>query len=465
MKNYILLNQKTFVMKDQKDFANLSGDYNPIHLDHIEARKSIVGHIIVHGINTFLWAIECLVEKEKVTYSNFKINFLHPIALRHTVELYWNKAAKELKIKDKKGLVYCSIKLLGERKSFKSIPIQVSKTIFKKPLKLSPQDLLSKNILIRFNNGNKRFLKSLYPYLYNKLGIDIVFEIAGLSSVVGMNVPGLKSLFLGLDLEIRKKNIEQKVKILKQNNLGMMSLQYNGKNIASKIQACFRPDSIQAVSCINIKKKIKSKFNFKGKKVLVIGGSRGIGAVVAKIVSIYGAKVILTYYKGLKEAKIVDKDIKSFGGSSIIKRLDITSNKSIEQLKGFFDQIYYFPTPKIIKNTSSIYDKNLKNKYLLYYVDGFRKIIKQFYKNNKKTKIMYPSTSFIDNRNYGFSEYVDAKIKGELVALEFISKNSLKIYMPRVPPVLTDQNLSLMPKKYDDIVLVANDLISLMIDT
>ena len=39
-------------------FSKISGDYNPIHLDEVFARKSIPGQIVVHGVNTLLWALE-----------------------------------------------------------------------------------------------------------------------------------------------------------------------------------------------------------------------------------------------------------------------------------------------------------------------------------------------------------------------------------------------------------------------
>ena len=49
-----------FTLDDQKRFAKLSGDYNPIHISEKISRKLITGECIVHGINLFLVGLENL---------------------------------------------------------------------------------------------------------------------------------------------------------------------------------------------------------------------------------------------------------------------------------------------------------------------------------------------------------------------------------------------------------------------
>ena len=66
MKNNII-GKKQFTKKNQKNFANMSCDYNPIHVDPLTARRLIPGRCIVHGINILLTGLNFLFEK--------KINF------------------------------------------------------------------------------------------------------------------------------------------------------------------------------------------------------------------------------------------------------------------------------------------------------------------------------------------------------------------------------------------------------
>ena len=49
--------KRYFNLDDQIAFAEISGDYNPIHLDDLIARRSIFGETIVHGMHLILWVL------------------------------------------------------------------------------------------------------------------------------------------------------------------------------------------------------------------------------------------------------------------------------------------------------------------------------------------------------------------------------------------------------------------------
>jgi hypothetical protein len=54
------LAQREFTLSDQKQFASVSGDHNPIHLDALQARRTQAGEPVVHGIHLLLWALDSL---------------------------------------------------------------------------------------------------------------------------------------------------------------------------------------------------------------------------------------------------------------------------------------------------------------------------------------------------------------------------------------------------------------------
>jgi acyl dehydratase len=41
----------------QEQFARLSGDRNPMHMDAVAARRTQAGKPVVHGVHTLLWAL------------------------------------------------------------------------------------------------------------------------------------------------------------------------------------------------------------------------------------------------------------------------------------------------------------------------------------------------------------------------------------------------------------------------
>ena len=51
---------KTFTMADQSFFAELSGDFNPIHLDPLAARRTRAGDTVVHGVHMLAWSLDRL---------------------------------------------------------------------------------------------------------------------------------------------------------------------------------------------------------------------------------------------------------------------------------------------------------------------------------------------------------------------------------------------------------------------
>jgi len=67
-----------------------------------------------------------------------------------------------------------------------------------------------------------------------------------------------------------------------------------------------------------------------GKIALVTGGSRGIGAAIARRLAGNGAKVAITYTRGAEAAASVAKSIERTGGNAISNQADATNAAAVE---------------------------------------------------------------------------------------------------------------------------------------
>ena len=104
------IGNRHFTYFNQSQFAQFSGDFNPIHLDQIEARKTIAGQSIVHGVHSFLWMLECLIQREESVFANYDIRFANQLNLEQEVSAFWDRESKKLKLFGKNDLIHVSMR-------------------------------------------------------------------------------------------------------------------------------------------------------------------------------------------------------------------------------------------------------------------------------------------------------------------------------------------------------------------
>ena len=81
--------QRSFSQEDQIAFAKLSGDYNPVHLDALKARRTCFGQLVIHGIHLLLWALDNLVSEksDSLKLISLKVSFNRFIVPHYTDEM------------------------------------------------------------------------------------------------------------------------------------------------------------------------------------------------------------------------------------------------------------------------------------------------------------------------------------------------------------------------------------------
>jgi NAD(P)-dependent dehydrogenase (short-subunit alcohol dehydrogenase family) len=222
-----------------------------------------------------------------------------------------------------------------------------------------------------------------------------------------------------------------------------------GSGLAGEIRAFFRPAPQEQITCAGAKELVAAN-EFAGQRAVIVGGSRGLGEVAAKLLAAGGAEVRITYHQGGTDAERIVQEIASAGGLAGCSQLDVLSASEPDTtaaLREFSpNALYYFATPFIFAGSKSGFSDKLFQRFCGYYVSGFLNVLNSL-KSTGVRKIFHPSSTAVEELPPDMMEYAAAKMAAETVCstLEKNKQTRLIIYKPRLPRLNTDQTVSLVP--------------------
>jgi len=469
---FILMNGKSisanriFSMKDQESFSHISVDFNPIHTDPEVARRLLFGEVVVHGVHSLLWAIDCILSKfPNLVMREIDALFLKPIFLNQKIKLYCKpnnsgniRAIISLKNEELSIFKFSFDSLQESENSNNTIPN--SSPLTKICKNMSANDISnSEGIIDLFlsKNSEKLFPNICKHSIPSKLAI-----LLATSRLVGMECPGLNSLFTRLKVSFSQSQKGQSFvyNVQKYNKrFGLLQMHLESDDFTGKIETFLRPP-ISKPPDMDLIQELVNPEEFKDKYVLIVGGSRGLGEIAAKTIAAGGGKTFLTYNQGIGDIKRVVNEIKKRGHETKYCKFDILDNDyKLPDEK--ITEIYYFASPRIRSGKSEEFDKSLFEYYNSYFCDNARFLFVRVRKKYEGfLRFIYPSTIFIDEKPKEFAEYIKAKEEGELMAKELnVDLPNIEINCPRLPRLNTDQNQSLTPVESENPIPVIISII------
>lgn len=445
MFNYVINDQR------QLNFAKLSNDFNPIHVDSLYAWRSMFGKQLVHGIHQVLICLEDLAKNinDKIFISKISAKFEYPAGVNEIISIdniKFSETYSEYVIKNERGLTLTILKVNYKKKSFNDVNFKLI------DYSMSPLEPInfSKENLVEPLYYDKTFLKELFTDLSCYVSPVNLAVLLASTRIVGMKYPGLNSIYNDFTFEFNENaklsnSIHYSVSD-KHITLNMLNIKFDDTFVSGQIKAFIRPvaPKYKTLKELNGLLPVNS---FKNQRALIIGGTRGIGLQCLRLLATAGASTLFTYFKNSHEA---NKIVEEFANESIdtnYLQVDVSnlSKESLEIIKAFNPtSIYYFATPKILNNNSNL-DENLLQKFISYYVIGLDKILVSL-KSEIKPLLFVPSTVYLDEKPTNLSEYIIAKSASEMF-LKLLEKKGYKIYNPRFPKVSTEQTMSLFKQK------------------
>jgi acyl dehydratase len=450
---------RTFDWKAQEDFAHFSGDRNPMHMDAVFARRTPAGQPVVHGVHALLWALDVLTAQNAsaLQVTRIKARFAKFIYLGEPVELkVIHRDGAEIRAQI---LVDCavvtSIQLrLGtpESRDFGSNREDATAPQLwpERPADPAFDEIHACGGYLPLQNPSTAL--DYFPELSAAIGADRVNGIASVSRVVGMVCPGLHSMLASLDLVLMapvagRDAIRHRVtKVDERFRLVVQSVE--GSGWSGTVESYARTPPVEQPNIQDLAG-IVAPAEFARTRALIIGGSRGLGELTAKLIAAGGGSVTITYARGQADALAVQRQIQNHGGICELIHYDAT-RPAMDQLRDTslgYRSLYYFATTPIFRRHTRAYSKQVFEEFLHLYVDGFEEIcMAALAYAEAGLSVFYPSSIAVENRPENMTEYAMAKAAGEILCCDlnrFVP--ALRIAMERLPRMQTDQTASVVP--------------------
>ena len=447
----------------QERFASFSGDRNPMHMDTVAARRTQAGQPVVHGVHTLLWTLEELAQTGQLAGSIAQIQakFLKWIYLGDlaTMRLLDSEPDEPLRLKVAvQGLTVLTVEvLLGARQprtQRPGTPSPQAPRAFALDLALTDLPGRSGEAYV----ASPAHAAELFPQLTALLGAATVAEIAACSYIVGMEAPGLHSMFSKLDLTLpdgaqsaSRAALHYAVTDVDE-RFRKLRIAVEGRAVEGVLEAFGRVPPVRQAS-MNLVANYVQPGEFAGMHALVIGGSRGLGELTAKLIAAGGGAVTLTYALGRAEAEAVVAEIHASGGKAASFAYDVRLPPS-DQLRALQSpptHLYYFATGTIFRPKLGVLSAPMLAEFLQFYVQGFYDLCLALTDSGQQLSAFYPSTIFLDERPAGMTEYAMAKAAGEQLCADMnLYLPNVRVFAHRLPKLPTDQTAGILPERETD---------------
>jgi acyl dehydratase/NAD(P)-dependent dehydrogenase (short-subunit alcohol dehydrogenase family) len=449
--------------------ARLSGDWNPLHVDPLAARRLQFGGTVVHGVHTLLkvWdlAFAQLAAALPPGVARLVASFPQPATTGAPVDYRALLAPDGSRVElgaesGGRRVLALTIALSPESPTAGWPAIPDSPIPREAPLEQAFPPAESSGVLDLV--WERDLAARLFPWLAAQYGAGILAPILASTRVVGMRCPGLHSVYSGLDLGLAAPvagagegparlhwSVERTEGRFRMAKLGLAA-----PGVQGRLDTFFRPEPVVQPDFGSVRLRVPPG-RFAGQHALVVGGTRGVGEIAAKILAAGGAEVALTYRQGRGDAERVQCEIQAGGGHCRILHLDTAAPglDAAGALAGLPPPslCLYFASPHIAANKSRAWDSALFARFCAVYVDGFAQLVRALADGpSPGCTFYYPSSIYVCEPEKGFAEYASAKGAGEALCAQLAARwPKARFVAPRLPRMATDQTASIVPVRCD----------------
>jgi len=440
----------------QSEFAGLSGDWNPIHMSLRSARRTPVGQPIVHGMHIVLSSLESIAKSPAGlrTLQNLTVKFGKPVYVGEAIAVR-QVSCPGSRLRFEAEVDGATTTELGLGLRDGAVPREkfVFPTGDKADLacrELSWPEMATRSGSVGVPAVAEAIIKR-FPNASKWLGVGPVAALLCLSWLVGMECPGLYSLFAGLTLEFSESEAPPVLSYFvssAHDRFRLLNIQVSGLGVRGAVEALARHAPIRQSSIKELVSAVKPN-EFEGQRALIVGGSRGLGELTAKVLAAGGGHPVISYSVGKEDAEGVAEEIRVYGGTCDVLKYDVRlpASRQLDSLRPCPPYAYYFATCHIGRRKTKRFDPALLDEFLEFYVRGFYRLCEALMDRcGQEISVFNPSSVFVEDRPREMTEYAMAKSAGEILCAD-LARCSPGIYInsTRLPPLLTDQTAVITP--------------------
>jgi acyl dehydratase len=432
----------------QLAFARLSGDFNPLHVDLVQSRRSQFGQPVVHGVHLVMCVLGALPIEGRWSIASMTAKFRQAVLVGETASIQISGAGPEFVATVLVGSRICvSIRVLvraGNTGREKRLPEALTAVSWLAPeLSMSDLEGLCGNEELALDTSLSKELFGRFAETFD--AVDQAFLLAT-TRIVGMRCPGQYALFrqlswtsdddLGATSDASMATYEV---VATAPRFAVMTLDVTCEGLRVSAEVIVRPAPIAQPGAIRIAEVVEMG-EFSGVRSLVIGGSRGLGELAARATSVGGGVALST-----SRGDVVRVDRPSAHLSrTVLFDVRAPLAHSLSEFVAFRPtHLLYFATPPIVRRSMTRWDAEVYAEFLDVYARRLSDLLSALEGVETLRGVFYPSTVFIDQPQPGFGEYAAAKRAGEALVEGWQSQRPGRhVAAPRLPVLVTDQTSS-----------------------
>ena len=427
-----------------------------MHVDALQARRTQAGAPVVHGIHLLLWSLDSLaaVQPDLPPLRSFRARFNKFVFLDERASV----------VLIQQGHSGAQLNISVENAPRSKVTIDFGASVKDCPawagVSLEPIPVLPEPMNVDFEQMSGRAGRlwfvmtpedaaAMFPSATKWLGARRVAALAASTYLVGMVYPGLYSIYRELSIEtcaqagtqeflaFRVTEVDPRFRTVEQ--------EIAGGGLAGIVKCIARTGPVQQATMASLTGAVGPS-DFAGSVALIVGGSRGLGELAAKLIATGGGRVFVTWQTGRDDAERVVQEIRAAGGACETLAYD-ARRPAAEQLASLTDtptHAYYFATPSIFRFQSEMFSPDRLKEFMDIYVEGFWQLSQALRIRQPRLSIFYPSSVAVTERPRGMTEYTMAKAAAEVLCADMnVSLAPMRVVVRRLPRLPTDQTVSI----------------------